>query len=272
MHVHTVESDGVLSVQDVVVIASKSGVNILSITDHESTQGVKDAQHIGNQLKVKIIPGVELLTSYQEQEIHLLGYFKDVNNSELQRYLKELRILRTAQSFDIVKLIQQVGFPLKWQDVEKEASTDGAVTKGHIMRAMYHNDMLNPGWSWQEIGALFLPGGIAYIPFLENRFENAVDFIFASGGIPVLAHPGIISKPELVFKLLSYRTIGLEVYYGYWENRHKLISYYAEIAEKIALFATGGSDFHGPFSRVGIGDMDVPHKGIKALENYLNID
>lgn len=272
LHVHTEESDGVFSAREVALMAKEKGVDILAITDHESTRGIKEAQESGSLLGLEVIPGVELLTVYHEHEVHLLGYYRDIDNPELQKHLKKLRERRTAQTYKMVKILQQDGITLRWPDVEREASSEGTVSKAHIMRAMYNRDLFPENFSWREIGAMFQPGGIAYLPFRENRFEDAVDFIYATGGMPVLAHPGILRRPEIVPELLSYRPIGLEVYYGYWYDRQALISYYEALAREKALIATGGSDFHGPFSQVKIGEIDVSREGIQTMKTYLGLD
>lgn len=271
LHVHTVESDGVFSVAQVVEVAGQNGVEILALTDHESTQGIAAAQKLAGASSLKIIPGVEFLTSFQDQEVHLLGYYKDVDNPVLQSRLRELRELRTALAYDMVKLLQQGGIRVQWPDVEREVSADGAVSKGHIMRVLYQKERFSGKFDWGNVGAFFQPGGVAYLPFREHRFEEAVDFIYATGGMPVLAHPGILRDPGIVPKLLGYRPIGLEVYYGYWHDREALNDYYAGLAREKALMATGGSDFHGPFSMVQIGQMDIPLEGVQTLEAYLGL-
>lgn len=271
LHVHTLESDGVFSVEEVLKLAVENGVGTLAITDHESTAAVAEALHLGEATGLTVIPGLELLTYYQEQEVHLLGYYSVVDHPELQARLKELRDQRTELAYDMVKRLQADGIPLTWPSVEKEASVSGAVSKGHIMRAMNQQKMITPSFSWREVGAYFQPGGAAYLPFFEHRFEDAVDLIYATGGVPVLAHPGILRNPGIVTELLSYRPIGLEVYYGYWEERQALTEYYGDLAKERALFATGGSDFHGPFSPFKIGQLDIPFSSVAALIEYLGL-
>lgn len=271
LHVHTQESDGLLSVEEVVNLAHVKNVQILAITDHESTQGIAKAESLAKGLNIKIIPGVELLTNYQGHEVHLLGYFKDVNHPVLQARLKEIREQRTALAYDMVESLQNGGLSLKWKDVEREVGAEGVVSKGHIMRAIYHKESGNSQPNWHKIADYFRPGGIAYLPYLKHRFEDAVDLIFACGGLPVVAHPGLLFDPKIVFSLLAYRPIGLEVYYGYWESQKTLIPYYGEIADKFAILATGGSDYHGPFGQIQIGQMDVPLEGVLKLQTYLTI-
>lgn len=269
LHVHTEESDGALSVAEILRLAWENGVNVLAITDHESTQGIEEAQKLSLSYQIKIIPGVELLTYFQGREIHLLGYYKNTDNEHLQKRLKELREKRTTLAYDMVKRLQLEGFSIQWRDVEREASADGAVSKAHIMRALYHRDLVL-GRSGQEILGYFQPGGIAYLPFLHHPYEEAVDLIYETGGLPVLAHPGLLHDQKLVLELLACRRTGLEVYYGYWYNREELIKEYAKLARTHAILATGGSDYHGSFSQVQIGQLDIPDSIIKELENYLH--
>ncbi|MHB8126964.1 MAG: PHP domain-containing protein [Desulfitobacteriaceae bacterium] len=271
LHVHTRESDGFSSVQEIIQLAQEEGISTLAITDHESTQGIKVAMLLAPSSGLKIIPGVELLTSYQGKEVHLLGYFRDVDNQDLQDRLKELRAHRTALTYQMVKTLKQTGFPIEWREVEKEASVEVAISKGHIIRAIFQRKKFRDRATWNNIIGFFRPGGIAYLPFLEHPFEEAVDLIFATGGLPVLAHPGLLSNPQIVQELLAYRPIGLEVYYGYWENRDDLIAHYADLAAKCAVLATGGSDYHGPNGKVKLGQMDIPGSSVDALQAYLGI-
>ncbi len=270
LHIHTLESDGSLPVEEIINLAHANKVQILAITDHESTQAISQAESLGKELDIKIIPGVELLTSYQGHEVHLLGYFNNVNHPVLQDRLEEIRAQRTALAHDMVECLEKNGIFLEWEDVEREVGANGAVTKGHIMRAIYHQESGSPK-NWRDIAANFRPGGVAHLPYLNHTFEDAVDLIFSCGGLPVVAHPGLLWDPQMVFSLLAYRPIGLEVYYGYWERQSALIQYYAEVANKFAIVATGGSDYHGPSGYVKLGQMDVPYDSVLKLRSYLTI-
>jgi predicted metal-dependent phosphoesterase TrpH len=271
LHVHTRESDGFSSVREIIRLADKEKISTLAITDHESTQGIEQALLLASATDIKIIPGIELLTAYQGIEVHLLGYFKDINNQELQKRLKELRDRRTALTYQMVKIFQQTGYPLDWKEVEKEANADSAVSLGHIVRTIVKREKYHDRETLRKIISFFKPGGIAFLPFLEHPFEEAVDLIFATGGLPVLAHPGLLPDVNIAKKLLTYRRIGLEVYYGYWEDRNTLIAYYAEMAAKSAVLATGGSDYHGPFGRIQLGFIDIPLSSVTDLKTYLGI-
>ncbi|RNC63152.1 MAG: 5'-3' exoribonuclease [Candidatus Dichloromethanomonas elyunquensis] len=272
LHIHTKESDGCLSVEEVLSVASQCGLQILAITDHETTSAAEKAQKSAYSFGVQIIPGVELSTVYQGEEVHLLGYYKDIQNDLLQEKLLKIRREKTAITNLMLQKLNQNGIDLEWEEVIKSASQDGAVCKTHIMYALYNRSPKNGRLDWNEVASWFRPGGLAYVPYLGNPYSEAVDFIFNTGGFPVLAHPGLIRNKALVNDMLSYKPIGLEVYYGYWDRRDEKVACFEEILKKSAVLSTGGSDYHGFFSPAGIGQVFVPGKCVTDLKEYLQID
>ncbi|NLP43439.1 MAG: PHP domain-containing protein [Peptococcaceae bacterium] len=271
LHLHTKESDGCLSVEEIIQKALQKNIKILSITDHQTTSGSDKAVSLANKNGIQVIPGVEIDTVYEKEEIHLLGYFKSTNNDLLQEKLKNIRKETTKITKLMVEKLQQNGLPIKWEEIIKTANNEGVIRKTHIYYAINNNSLLSY-LKWNEISSWFLPGGIAYVPCSGNYYFDVVDWIFASGGLPVLAHPGLIKDQSIISTLLSYKPIGLEVYYGYWEQPQKKIDHYKRLSENLNLFATGGSDFHGFFSKVEIGGVDIPKCCIERLKAYLEIE
>ena len=272
LHIHTTESDGFLTVEEVLSIASKRGLDLISITDHDTTMGIEKAISISDNYGIKIIPGIEFSTIYNGEEIHLLGYYKDIDNVHLQSRLKEIREERTDITQKMVKVLRQDGVNIKWDEVRAAASETGVICKTHIMYAIRNKVRESGQIDWNRIASWFRRGGIAHIPYLGNPYEEAVDFICATGGIPVLAHPGIIKDRSIVEELLRYRPIGIEVYYAYWEDKEEIISFFKQMSQKDAILATGGSDYHGFYSPVEIGGIDVPQECVKGLMAYLKIE
>ncbi|KUO64699.1 MAG: hypothetical protein APF84_06165 [Gracilibacter sp. BRH_c7a] len=271
LHIHTTESDGFLTAEEVISIAYKRGINLISITDHDTTLGIEKALKIIEKSSLRIIPGVEFNTSYNDEEIHLLGYYKNIDNDRLQKRLKDIRLERTEITKNMVAKLRQNGIDIAWNEVRAVASEHGIICKAHIMYAL-RNKMRQPQYlDWNLIASWFRPGGLAYIPYTGNPYQEAVDFILGTGGLPVLAHPGIIKNRSLVPELLKYKPIGLEVYYGYWENQEEIISYFSEISRKSAVLSTGGSDYHGFYSPIEIGEINVPPECGNDLMTYLDI-
>ena len=271
LHIHTTESDGCLTVDEVLHIASQHGLSHISITDHDTTLGVEKAIKVCNNYGIRIIPAIEFSTIYRDEEIHLLGYYKTLDNERLKKRLRVIREERTEITKDMVRRLQQNGISIKWDEVRAAASENGVICKTHIMYAL-RNKLREPEYiDWNHIASWFRQGGIAHIPYLGNPYQEAVDFIFETDGIPVLAHPGIINNKLLVEELLSYKPIGLEVYYGYWEDKEDKISHFLELSKKVAILATGGSDYHGFYSTVEIGQINVPIKCADDLMASLNI-
>lgn len=272
LHIHTKESDGCLTVEEVLQTASQEGLEFLAITDHETTSGVEKANTLAFQYGIRIIPGIEFSTIYRDEEIHLLGYYKDIHNEELQEKLLQIRRERTEISRRMVNKIETEGIDIHWDEVQKCASPEGIICKTHIMVAIWNKEQKFEKNYWNNITSWFKPGGIAFIPYEGNPYQKAVDFIYRTGGLPVLAHPGLIKNRSIIKDLLSYRRIGIEVYYGYWEEQVKNIAYFKELSTQAAVLATGGSDYHGFFSPVKIGKVDLPDQCVKDLTSYLQIE
>lgn len=271
LHIHTTESDGLLAVDEVLSIASKRGLNLISITDHDTTLGVQKALKIIEKYPIRIIPGIEFSTIYKNEEIHLLGYYKSIDNDRLQKRLKIIREERTEITKSMVRKLRQNEIDIEWNEVCAVASEYSIICKTHIMYAL-RNKMRDPQYlDWSLIASWFRPGGLAYLPYTGNPYEEAVEFIFATGGLPVLAHPGIIKNRSLVAELLRYKPIGLEVYYAYWEDQEEIIPFFRELSKTNAVLSTGGSDYHGFYSPVEIGKINVPLECGKDLMGYLDI-
>ena len=272
LHIHTTESDGCLTVDEVLETAMQRGLSHISITDHDTTLGVEKAINVCSKYGIDIIPGVEFNTLYKNEEIHVLGYYKSIENEQLQNRLRIIREERTEITQHMVRKLQHNGIHINWDEVRSVASANGVICKTHIMYALWKKTTEPNVIDWNHIASWFRHGGMAYIPYLGNPYQDAVDFILETGGLPVLAHPGTIKNQSLVHELLGYKVMGLEVYYGYWNDKEDLISYFKELSNKHTVLATGGSDYHGFYSAVEIGKIDVPNKCGKDLMRYLRIE
>jgi len=260
LHVHSNASDGKLSPAAVVDYAAEKGVTVMALTDHDSVGGVAEAAGAAESRGVVLIDGVELTSSAFGQEAHLLGYFVAPAHPELQGGLEQLRRRRASRGRDTVALLQQLGYPLPWEQVQAIAG-GGSVGRPHVARAL-----VTAGYA-QDIADAFArflsEGAPAYIPAPSLDVLESIAIVRAAGGIPVLAHP--IALLEAVPALIEAGLEGIEVYYGAYSlaQREQL----AAFATEHGLLQTGGSDFHGVDNREGrdLGSGDLPPEHVQQL-------
>lgn len=265
LHIHSIYSDGTETPETIIKDAIRKGLKYISLTDHESIEAYKNLLLIKHlwQSKLTIIPGVELHTFYKGYEIHVLGYFLDVNSPLLNNKLKKIREMRTEIAYETVCSLNKYGYHLNWDSIQEFAHADAAITKGHIIEALKNS---NVKFNSQLFKDFFNPRGANYIPFKEHPLEEALQLIQDSKGLPILAHPGLIGNDNLVEEIITSFPIGLEVYYHYFGEKAKFfVQKYLELAKKHKLTITGGSDYHGSITPVEIGDIFIPPKIIDDL-------
>lgn len=272
LHIHTTASDGSFDPVTVVRMAKEAGLKIIALADHETTSGFAPAFKEGLLYGITVIPAVELVTCYKGREIHLLGYLTDPNNTRLQRELAELRNQRTRCAEDTVKKLRGFGFKLNWQDVQQLAETDSLVSKGHIMRAIKNAGYIENKADAINIMTTYLNyKGLAYTCH-TFEFDDAVELIRSVGGIAVLAHPALIYDDDIVKELSSRNINGLEVYYYYFGDcRQEWVDKYENMAEEKHLLKTGGSDYHGTFTPLELGDTEVPIDGVRDFLKLIGV-
>ena len=141
LHMHTHYSDGVHSPDEVVQKAKSKGLDIISITDHDSVNSLKEAVQAGKKYDVEVIPGVEISTDISDREIHVLGYFINPANKELEHYLSFFRKERLKRAARIVTKLNSLGLNITLDDVTAIAKK-GAVGRPHIAHALKSKGMV----------------------------------------------------------------------------------------------------------------------------------
>lgn len=244
LHTHSTASDGLLAPSELVRQARGAGLDLIALTDHDSTDGVAEAAEAGATLGVRVIPGVECNTTLPEHrgEAHVLGYYVDVADARFQENLRFIRQARVRRAEQIVERLRAQGFDVTWERVRELAR--GTVGRPHIALAL-----MERGYASSIADAFdryISSGRPAYVPRYKLSPQDAVRLIRAAAGVPVLAHPGgILELAEQVLPDLTQTgLLGLECYYGDYDEA--TVSRLVEIAGRFSLIATGGSDYHGP--------------------------
>jgi predicted metal-dependent phosphoesterase TrpH len=264
LHLHSTASDGRLSPEDVVRTAAKLGLAVISITDHDSVDGIAPALKVAeNHPPLRVIPGVECSTDVPRGEVHVLGYFIDYTNPELVIKLAAFRNSRKVRAQKMIDKLAGMGINIEWNRVEDIAGA-GSVGRPHIAQAMLEKGYVP---SLKEAFNRYIGREApAYVEREKMTPEEVVQLITRVGGLAVLAHPADIDDLEhLIPRLQRVGLVGIEVYYNNYPLR--TTQYLASLAHKHALVATGGSDFHGMDNATErpIGGVAIPREGVERL-------
>ena len=264
LHIHSTASDGAFTPTELVHLALAKGLQAIAVTDHDTTDGILEAQTAAAGTGLTVIPGVEISAGIPgTQELHLLGYHIDYRDPDLQRCLDRLHGSRLDRAHRTLDRLAESGCKLAWEHLV-ELSGGGVIGRPHIAQALvdaHHVDSIESAFR------LYLGRGApAYIERSKLSPRDAIQLILSAKGVPVLAHPSRVIEhiPSLVRNGLA----GLEVYYP----SHPLPEqhFLSRLASKHNLIATGGSDFHGAgiTDAKELGIVDVPWTAVEQLQAY----
>jgi len=271
LHLHTTHSDGSFSPTEVLRLAHMAGVTALAITDHDIVSGIPEAITAGAELGIEIIPGVEISSRVGNSELHILGYCLRWQDPELNRRMADLRESRHNRNPQIIERLRALGLDVTYEEVRALAGTD-SVGRPHIARLLMDKQYVT---SAKDAFDRYLSEGCpAYVARELPTPADAVSWIRAAGGVAVLAHPtwAKVSGEGLNTLLTTLKGDGLggiEVHYSTHTKRQT--TEYLDLAKRLDLLVTGGSDFHGitkPDIEVGIGrgDLKVPRQLLDPLK------
>jgi len=266
LHLHSTASDGQFTPTDLVQMCRAKGLRVIALTDHDTTDGVAEAMAAAARADavppLTVIPGVEISTDVPGQyEIHIIGYYIDLENAALQRRLTGMRESRLSRARAIWERLNELGHSVSWERVLVLAG-DGSVGRPHIAQAL-----VEAGYA-ESIADAFQKyigkTGQAYVPRPKLRPEEAIQLIRDAGGVPVLAHPDHVI--EHIPALVQAGLMGLEAYYNGYPVVE--VEFLKRLAHKHGLIVTGGSDFHGPdvTESIELGSTFVPWEVVESLQ------
>ncbi len=240
LHVHTNYSDGTMTPEEVVAEAIRLGVSTIAITDHDTVDGVIAAKRYGHGKNLHIIPGIEFSSYLSPSEIHILGYFIDVNNPVLQKIIKQSREDRINRIYAMAEKLRNLQVDIDPQEILTLAGK-GSPGRMHVAEMIWKHGYCN---SLIESFLKYIGDNKpAYVPKKTLTPQQAIELITDAGGVPVLAHPGLTQRDNVIGDLVKYGLKGIEVYYP--SHTPQAVDKYLKIAKKYNLAITGGSDFHG---------------------------
>ncbi|HTY08135.1 MAG TPA: PHP domain-containing protein [Candidatus Edwardsbacteria bacterium] len=267
LHLHTVASDGTLTPEQLVDYASSKGYKAIAVTDHDSWESIGATAALGSRVGLEVIPGIELSTTIDEREIHILGYFIAHHDRVFQAQVAHFKQARLERAQRMVEKLSAMGVHIEMQRVLQIAG-GGSLGRPHVARALLEQGYVG---SIDEAFSRYIGAGCpAYVA--KDFLSPAESFrlIHDAGGLAFFAHPGIEGADDLIDGFAASGLDGLEV----WHAKHTATQakHYLELATRKKLLVSGGSDFHGE----GMGSsgsrcpVRVPYEVVERMKERLS--
>jgi hypothetical protein len=264
LHLHTRYSDGTFTPRELVEHAVKLGFTAIAVTDHDTLDAIPEALAAGQELGIEVIPGVEITSRIDTQELHMLAYlFGDSwHDPNLLSVLNHATRIRKERVEQFVAKLNELGVALTVEDVYA-CSDCGTVGRPHVAQALLKRGFVT---SVDEAFTRFLKRGKpAYVERYRMEASETIGHIKRAGGVAVIAHPGLNHLDKRLHEMVDQGMSGIEV----WHSRHTpaQIEHYEKMTVTLGVCATGGSDCHG-LGRDGmlLGRIKLPYERVESLK------
>ncbi|MGO1561807.1 COG0613, Predicted metal-dependent phosphoesterases (PHP family) [Actinomycetales bacterium JB111] len=245
-HTHSVVSDGTDTPAGLVAEAARAGLDVVGLTDHDTTAGWSEAVAAGVEHGVSILRGMEISTQYEHRSIHLLAYLFDPADAGLLARTERARSSRVERARMMVERIAE-DFPITWEQVAEQVTAGATIGRPHIA------DALVAAGHVPDRSAAFAPGGPVanrtkyYVPHYAPDVQEAIELVRAAGGVPVIAHPfaarGRGLHPEAIPAAIEAGLLGVEIEHRDHDDDAR--AQLRRLAGREGLIVTGSSDYHG---------------------------
>jgi 3',5'-nucleoside bisphosphate phosphatase len=267
LHTHSIASDGTQSPAGVVASAAKAGLDVLALTDHDTTMGWAEAAAAAQHHGIALVRGIEISCQHEGITIHLLGYLQDPASPGLLEEQSRSRQSREMRAQRIVELLSR-DLPLHWDDVLEQIGPGATIGRPHIADALVAKGIVV---SRDAAFADYLYGGSPYSArhYASDPVE-AVRLVGEAGGVAVMAHPfagrrGRVVGDSIIEAMAAAGMAGLEVHHRDHDSdevRHGL-----DLAASLDLFVTGSSDYHGAGKINLLGENTTDPEVLQRIED-----
>jgi len=260
LHVHTLCSDGLRTPTQAVEEARDAGLQALGLTDHDTVDGLTEANEVGARLGIEIITGTELSAHIKEREVHILGYCFDWQDSDLIATLNQVHQHRYERGIAIVERLNDLNIDVTIEEVLNQAK-GSPLGRPHIAAAMVKRGLVR---SKDEAFNRYIGDrGPAFSPKPYTAAADVIDLIHRAQGVAILAHPGASMPESIVTQLVADGLDGIEVFHP--AHQPPQIEYYMQLVNRHNLLMSGGSDSHGDAEGTRIGEYGIGYEAIEAM-------
>ena len=271
LHVHSTESDGTLTPEDLVAEAKKAELAAFALTDHDTCQGVGKAMPLAASAGIELIQVIELSTDYHGKEVHIVGLYIDIENEQLLKKTAEYRKCRSERNALMVEALQKEGLSITMEELVAE-NPDCVITRANIARFLYEHGQIK---SVREAFDRYIGDHCkCYVGRLKVASTDAVRLIKEAGGTAILAHPLLygLSNTNLQKMIDELKPAGLDgleaIYSTYTTGEEQQMK---RLARENGLLISGGSDFHGsnkPDIALGRGrgHLYIPYSVLETIK------
>ena len=244
LHLHSSCSDGLDTPEELARTAVSRGFTAISITDHDTVEGVSRGIEAARGTNLEIIPGIELSSMDGEDDIHILGYYIRYEDPEFVKRIAFFKEKRRERADEIVTCLNYLGLDISIDTILKIAH-GAPIGRPHIAEALLSENLID---FYQEAFIRYI--GIdcpAYVPKYRISPREAIELILNYGGIPVIAHPFAVRRDEIIPELIGYGLMGIEAVHPL--HTLEIQEHYRKLAAQYGVIVTGGSDWHGKSRR-----------------------
>ena len=261
LHLHSIYSDGTDTPDELISLAAKHGINVISIADHDSITAYDNITNTSDS-SVKIIPAVEISIILKHSYLHMLGYHINVHSEALAAYIQKVSDEKTENTrINFENAVELGCFNYDWKRVLELNKNQPRISGVHVVKAMQEDKYNVSGMGlWDMFHKYFWAESSVFIPTETATAYDAIDIILKAGGVPVIAHPKSVRNDDVVLELIEYGAKGLEVFHP--KHTTDDIAKYRTIANDKGLFITGGTDWHGLNN-----GTEVSHFGMCGIES-----
>jgi hypothetical protein len=271
LHTHSTASDGTSTPTELIERAAEIGLKAISLTDHDTTAGLAEASAAADRLGIEFVPGIEISAEFSPGTMHILGYLFDPDSPAIQAVSEKYIEGRDGRNAKMVARLQEFGCRITIEEVEGRAGGD-VVGRPHMAEIMIESGFVR---NKQEAFNKYLAKGeSAYFDRYRLPQSEAIGAIHAAGGLASLAHPiqlkaqNSAERERIIRSLADDGLDGVEAYHS--QHRNEDVREYLDLASRLGLCVTGGSDFHGSRKAnvalgTGAGNVRAPYSLLEEL-------